>query len=308
MVLKILPDEPTVVPLFTSEKYTADKFVKVPFDCEVQFIPPFVVLSIVEDSPTTVPLNESENEADIGTVVGISGTILRTTNGGTNWISQSSGTIEYLRDVSFSDANIGTVVGSVGTILRTSNGGTNWISQSSGTTEQLWGVSFADANVGTAVGENGTILRTTNGGINWVSQNGTNNHLYDVSFTETNIGTVVGYFGAILRTQNGGVAIVNLISSKIPEKFLLSQNYPNPFNPVTKIKFDITRDLKPETQNIRLTIFNSLGKKVTTLVDQRLSPGVYEVEFDGTTLASGIYFYKLEVEGFVQTKSMMLIK
>ena len=82
----------------------------------------------------------------------MSGTILRTTNGGTTWTSQTSGTTNYLYGVSFTDANTGTAVGDYGTILRTTNGGTTWTSQTSGTTDDLYGVSFTDANTGTAVG------------------------------------------------------------------------------------------------------------------------------------------------------------
>ena len=99
-----------------------------------------------------------------GTAVGFNGTILRTTNGGTNWTPQSSGTMNNLVDVSFTDANNGTAVGVSGIILRTTNGGTNWISQISGTTNFLNAVCFTDANNGTAVSMSGIILRTTNGG------------------------------------------------------------------------------------------------------------------------------------------------
>ena len=136
------------------------------------------------------------------TLVGI---ILRTTNGGTNWTSQTSVTSEILRGVSFTDANTGTAVGREGTILRTTNGGTNWISQTSGTTYYLSGVSLTDENNGTAVGALGTILRTTNGGTNWTSQtSGTTYGLLGVFFTDANTGTAVGYGGTILRTTNGG--------------------------------------------------------------------------------------------------------
>ena len=72
-----------------------------------------------------------------GRLLVMDGTILRTTNGGTNWTSQSSGTTNHLYGVSFTDANTGTAVGGGGTILRTTNGGTNWTSQSSGTTNHL---------------------------------------------------------------------------------------------------------------------------------------------------------------------------
>ena len=81
------------------------------------------------------------------------GTILKTTNGGTNWISQTSGTTIDLFSVNFLDQNTGWAVGEIGTILKTTNGGTNWTSQTSGTTNHLFSVNFVDQNTGWAVGE-----------------------------------------------------------------------------------------------------------------------------------------------------------
>jgi len=140
-------------------------------------------------------------DANNGTVVGNSGLILRTSDGGQNWTPQTSGTTNQLRAVSFTDANTGTVVGDQGTILRTTDGGQSWVSQASGVSDVLLGVSFTDANTGTAVGVLGVILRTTDGGQNWIREaSGTNQDLYGVSFAEANTGTAVGGYGAILRT------------------------------------------------------------------------------------------------------------
>jgi len=220
------------------------------------------------------------------------------------WFPQNSGTINYLFGVYFTDANTGTTVGGVGTILRTTNGGTNWVSQSSGTTNILRGVSFTDANNGTAVGVGGTILRTTNGGTNWISQiSGTTKHLMGVSFTDANNGTTVGYGGTILRTTNGGGTFVNQISSEIPERYSLYQNYPNPFNPTTNIKFNI-----PKSSYVKLTIYDILGKEITTLVNEKLNVGSYEVGWNGSGYPSGVYYYKLITEEFADTKKMVLLK
>ena len=87
--------------------------------------------------------------------------ILRTIDGGDNWVSQTSGITRWLFGVSFTDVNNGTAVGEFGTILRATDGGDNWISQTGGTTAMLYGVSFTDANNGTAVGEGGKNLRRT---------------------------------------------------------------------------------------------------------------------------------------------------
>ena len=86
------------------------------------------------------------------------------------------------------------------------------------------------------------------------------------------------------------------------------QNYPNPFNPVTVINYNI-----PVSGIVSLKVFDMLGREVRSLVNNFVTSGSYSVNFDGSSLSSGIYFYKLEAEGFsgqkfVSTKRMVLIK
>ena len=88
-----------------------------------------------------------------------------------------------------------------------------------------------------------------------------------------------------------------------PLEFSLEQNYPNPFNPSTKIKYSIL-----ETGNIKLAIYNSVGEEVAVLINEMMSAGFYEVEFNATDLSSGIYFYQLRAGSFVETKKMILLK
>lgn len=89
-------------------------------------------------------------------------------------------------------------------------------------------------------------------------------------------------------------------------QFLLEQNYPNPFNPVTKIKFGIPNTAANDI--VKLTIYNSLGLEVKTLVNKKLSAGNYEFEFDSEGLSSGVYFYKLQSGSFSEIRKMMLVK
>jgi hypothetical protein len=89
----------------------------------------------------------------------------------------------------------------------------------------------------------------------------------------------------------------------LPNTFTLKQNYPNPFNLATRIEFTI-----PHSSHVRLDIFDVLGRRVQTLVDQRLSAGRKEVAWDATGLASGTYFYRLTADDFVETKKMLLLK
>ncbi len=93
------------------------------------------------------------------------------------------------------------------------------------------------------------------------------------------------------------------IQGIIPAKYELYSNYPNPFNPQTMIRFDI-----PKGGFTTLKIYDVLGSEVQTLVNEYMQPGAYSVEFDGTNLASGIYFYKIESALFTSVKKMILVK
>ena len=93
------------------------------------------------------------------------------------------------------------------------------------------------------------------------------------------------------------------IGTTVSKDFVLHQNYPNPFNPETKIRFEVVA-----AKNINITVFDVLGKEVASLVNKKFTPGTYEVSFDASKLSSGIYFYKLITDDFVDTKKMMLIR
>jgi hypothetical protein len=89
----------------------------------------------------------------------------------------------------------------------------------------------------------------------------------------------------------------------IPASFNLYQNYPNPFNPVTRIKFDV-----PKMSNVILRIYDIAGREITKLINSKFQPGEYEISWDGTNFASGLYFIKMETNTFTSVKKMILIK
>jgi photosystem II stability/assembly factor-like uncharacterized protein len=96
---------------------------------------------------------------------------------------------------------------------------------------------------------------------------------------------------------------INPISNLIPDKYYLHQNYPNPFNPTTNIRFQIK-----DSRFVTLKIFDVLGKEIATLVNDNLKAGQYEATFDGNSMASGIYIYRLTAGNFNEVKKMVLIK
>ncbi len=112
----------------------------------------------------------------------------------------------------------------------------------------------------------------------------------------------------ILYGDTSTVLGIRPISSEVPKNFHLSQNYPNPFNPQTKIKFDIPAHTKWQTSNVKLIIYDLLGREVTTLVNEELKPGTYEADWDGSYYSSGVYLYKLISGDYTETKKMVLMK
>jgi hypothetical protein len=89
----------------------------------------------------------------------------------------------------------------------------------------------------------------------------------------------------------------------VPRQIELAQNYPNPFNPTTTLQFAVTK-----SGHVSLDVFNILGQRVATLVNEVLSAGSYHVNFDGSALSSGVYLYRLTAGDVVQTKKMVLMK
>ena len=91
--------------------------------------------------------------------------------------------------------------------------------------------------------------------------------------------------------------------SMLPGSFRLSQNYPNPFNPVTRIKYSV-----PVQSSVKLILYDVLGKEVKTIVNEVKPSGEYIYDLNASSLSSGVYFYKLEADGFIDTKRMILLK
>ena len=106
----------------------------------------------------------------------------------------------------------------------------------------------------------------------------------------------------IAKNKYNSVGIIQ-ISDLLPKKYELMQNYPNPFNPATKISFAI-----PQNDFVSIKIYDVLGREIMTLVNEKLSAGTYEFNFDGTNLSSGLYFYRMTTNKFSEIKRMILVK
>ncbi len=246
-------------------------------------------------------------------IAGTDGLVWNTTNFGTNWVKRNSGRYDYLNDVVFLTNEIAMICGNNGTILRSTNWGRTWTANTQYlTSEHLRSIDFyGDIWWGkvTVCGDNGKIMTSNDGGFTFIDQlNGENRHMYGVSLRSFWEGTVVGEigsaaYGAMYVTGANGTVNISKIGTEVPSKYELKQNFPNPFNPTTKISFAI-----PNSGMVKLTVFDISGKEVATLVNDRLNAGTYNYEFNASKLSSGVYFYRLITNDFVDTKKMTLVK
>jgi photosystem II stability/assembly factor-like uncharacterized protein len=239
--------------------------------------------------------------------------VYKTTNGCISWnykiIKDSTQYNFSLQKVKFINYNTGYIVGSRiypsrGVLFKTTDGGNNWKSIFIIPDNSLYSLALVDSSTVYVGSYNKIIYKSSNGGVNWISQQLPTYWAVTSSIFFVNSNT--GYCCAgneLMKTTNGGVN-VNKISTEIPGEFKIFQNYPNPFNPVTSIKYQV-----PNTKYIKLAVYDILGKEITVLINERQTPGMYEVKFDASNLTSGIYFYSLFVDGkLIDAKKLILIK
>jgi len=218
----------------------------------------------------------------------------------------------YLLISCFVNNNTGYVGdGGIGTnslkIFKTTNGGVNWSIYYSDTTRiGVNSLIFIPNTNMVFLNGQFDIRVSRNNGLSWQHQ---------VKYTY-NIDSISMWYMDAYDTSSVWIAAnkgrlfkynINFIgiepaSTNIPVSFGLYQNYPNPFNPLTKIKFAI-----PEKADFSITVYDILGREVYSALDTKKA-GEYEFTFDGSAFSSGIYFYKLEVNGFIDTKKMILLK
>jgi hypothetical protein len=141
------------------------------------------------------------------------------------------------------------------------------------------------------------------------SSNGVNNWVYELAVVgnEVVVGGTFTQAGGVsanyVARWNSGTSRVEQLSPTAPKTFLLEQNYPNPFNPSTTIRYQL-----PVASEVKLEIYDVLGKKIATLVNERQSAGSYQVVWNASGLSSGTYFYRLQAGTFVETKKMIMVK
>ncbi|MCB0732808.1 MAG: T9SS type A sorting domain-containing protein, partial [Ignavibacteriae bacterium] len=248
-----------------------------------------------------------------GTVYGNKG-IYRSDDGGASWsIIKDSLSIMDLEINSQGDIFAATQLQG---IFRSTDNGDSWVKINNGLsdTTKVYCLTISTSEKLYAGTENG-VYYSEDKGDSWnniseglkFDQNG---HIYIHSIAvDSSKYLYVASTDGVYRSLN---PITNIeqssYSEEMPNNYTLYQNYPNPFNPSTTIKYQIPKNEKREMSNVKLIVYDILGKEVAIIVDKNQKPGSYEIEFNGRDLTSGIYFYRLKTSDFVVTKKMILLK
>ena len=257
--------------------------------------------------------------ADSGTnlFAGSNGGVYSSVNKGGSWTCINSFTMDTMTFNAYTLGVCGTdlVAGGFGAesnfnggVFITANDGANWTE--SNFNSPIDAIAFSGTNifVGTSSGYNdGGVFLSDNNGVSWKAVNAAffNSDSLDISALAVSgsylfAGTAYGIWRISLSEIITGI---NNQQSNLPNRFSLSQNYPNPFNPTTIINYSI-----PKTSLVTIKVYDVLGREVATLVNEEKYAGNYSVQFSGSKLSSGIYFYRIQAGSFVQTKKLLLLK
>src|SRR3990170_658790 len=245
--------------------------------------------------------------------------VFKTTNNGTNWISVNDGlTDTSMISLATSVTNLFAASQETSTfppssrVFVSTNNGTNWGLATIGLPASQE-ITFAVSGINVFVGaySNGVYL-TTNNGSNWIEVNegfGTSRTIRTLAVLGEDL--FAGFYeGSVKRRPlSQMITSVESISDLRPTEFTLDQNYPNPFNPTTTIRYAIPHLGEDERGGfVTLKVYDVLGNEVSTLVDEYKPAGSYEVNFNASGLASGVYYYQLKVGSLAETKKLILMK
>ncbi len=234
------------------------------------------------------------------------GGVFLSTNNGTNWTAVNSGlTSTLIRSLFVSGTNLYAGTEDDGAFLSTDDG-TSWTNLTydfNGNNPNVYAFAVSGTNLFAAT--YGGVFLSTNNGTSWTA---VNSGLSDASvnalaLSGTNLFVGTEGSGVWKRPLSQMVSSVNQAPTGLPEKFALYQNYPNPFNPTAVISYQLSA-----VSNVTLTVYDILIREVATLVNEKQNAGSYSVTFDGSRLASGVYFYRLVAGNYSATKRLVLMK
>jgi hypothetical protein len=242
--------------------------------------------------------------------VGTWGGVFFSTNNGTSWSTINAGlTDNALFVYAFAVTGVNLFAGTWGGVFLSTNNGSSWTAVN---TEHVWSLAVSGTNLfaGTWNGIFESICPLPSISTSIISPGASTNAYIHISSIP-----VGGMNGKIIVVSNApsspdtitliGYGVLTDVkeNAEIPKGYALSQNYPNPFNPSTTISFSL-----PSKSFVSLKVFDLIGRDVATIVSEEMSAGSYSKQWNAVNMSSGIYFYRLQVGSFTETKKLVLLR
>ena len=257
--------------------------------------------------------------------------VFRSTNNGTSWTPANSGLAATRIEALAIMGNTLFAATSIDGVIFSTDNGSIWSAVNMGTTstyDRALAVSGKDLLLGTSAGV--AAIHSTDNGVSWNAVDTKMPEVFvdAVAISGSNLFAATYGNGVWRRPLSELVVSAERATFRLPEKCTLEQNFPNPFNPSTVIRYTITGtrgSVSPSAgrnhvsnrvrdgqgtgnSDVRLVVYDILGREVAMLVNEKQAPGTYEVKLDGTRFASGMYFYRLQSGKVNATKAMLLVQ
>jgi hypothetical protein len=194
----------------------------------------------------------------------------------------------------------------LGGVLRSSDNGRSW-TRAGLTDTATYAIEASGTNLFAGTGGYG-VYCSTDGGTSWAQVNDglPNGYVFSLVVSGTHLYAAPRDRGYWRRPLSEMPASIGIKTNEVPRELQLLQNYPNPFNPSTTIRYGLPQS--SEVIDVRLTVYDLLGREVAVLVNEPKTPGSYEAKFDSRGLATGMYLYRLQAGGVALTRKLMLVK
>jgi photosystem II stability/assembly factor-like uncharacterized protein len=265
-------------------------------------------ISVNAGLPVFSFLSLASNGVDLYVGTAFTGEVYRSTDNGEYWFFAGNG-LPPNQNVTSLVARDSTVYAGIDSelgVYYSNDYGSNWINISVPSFyKQVWTVALSDTNLFAGTIGAGVFL-TQNNGMSWtqINEGLTNLNIRSLTISDDDYlfaGTTNGF--VCTRPLSEIITAVRETENKQPSVYTLSQNYPNPFNNSSVLRYSI-----PNSSQVILKIYNTLGEEIETLVNEEKQAGTYEISWATSGLPSGVYFYRLQAGDFVQTKKMILLK
>ena len=232
--------------------------------------------------------------------------IFLSADNGTNWTKVNNGPSGYITSLATSGTNV--YASTDAGIYLSTNNGVSWILMINEFAAQYWVNTITISGTNFFVGTNNGVYLSMDNGINWTQAGLANSNVVFLAFNGTYIFAITDGAGAWRRPLSELTGVSKDVKT-LPQEYTLFQNYPNPFNPSTVIKYAV-----PFESNVNIRFYNSLGQTVREVSEGNRQPGNYEINFNSSGLASGIYFYTIKAlssdgrNDFSAVKKMIVLK